>query len=80
MHNVQVNRFNGARQKESRQTGFQKPGNQNHYGSKTQGKRVVGESIQTESKTRNPIKQITLNDKEYKRLRTTGGLMGEGYR
>ena len=29
MHNVQMNRFNGARQKESRQARVQKPGNQN---------------------------------------------------
>ena len=73
MHSVPINRFNGARQKESRQTGFQKPGNQNLYGTKMQGKRVVGESIQTWSTTRNSIKHITRNNKEYTRLGITGG-------
>ena len=34
MHNVQTNRFNGARQNESRQAVFQKPGNHNKYGTK----------------------------------------------
>ena len=38
-----------------------------------QGKRVVGESIQTGSTTRNPIKHITIINKEYTRLGTTGG-------
>ena len=80
MHNVPINRFNGARQKESRQTGFQNPGNQNQYGTKTQGKRVLGESIQTGSTTGNSIKHITRNNKEYTKLGTIRGLMGEGYR
>ena len=53
--------------------GVQKPGNQNQYGTKTQGKRVVGENIQTESTTRNPIRHRTIINKEYTRLGTTGG-------
>ena len=55
--------------------GVPKPGNQNHYSTKTQGKRVVGESIQTESTTRNPVKHITILNKEFTRLGTTGGEM-----
>ena len=40
---------------------------------KTQGKRVEGKSVQTGSTTRNPIKHITIINKECPRLGTTGG-------
>ena len=54
-HNVQETGLMGQGSRRVNKQGVPKPGNQNHYGTKTQGKRVVGESIQIESTTRNPI-------------------------